>query len=223
MTTLAELIIVAVILLNLSLAASGSLATCIRLAAAQGVIAALLPLLAGHGVPSGTIVFCCAVILLKGAIFPWLLTRARVKANVSRDAEPVIGYPASIILCLGAFAASSWLGTRLPLPETACVAWIVPASLSTIFTGFLLLTTRGKAITQVLGYLVIENGIYIFGLALFVEQPLMVEMAILLDVFVAVFVMGITIFHISREFDHIDTAELSQLGDWYPKQSGGEK
>jgi len=44
-----------------------------------------------------------------------------------------------------------------------------------------------------------------------------------LDVFVAVFVMGITIFHISREFDHIDTAELSQLGDWYPKQAGGEK
>lgn len=213
---MSELIIVAVILLNLSLAASGSLASCIRLAAAQGVIAALLPLLAGHSVPPGTIVFCGAVILLKGAIFPWLLTRARRKANVRKDVDPFIGYPASIILCLGAFAASSWLGARLPLPETARVAWIVPASLSTIFTGFLLLTTRAKAITQVLGYLVIENGIYIFGLALFVEQPLMVELAILLDIFVAVFVMGITIFHISREFDHIDTAELSQLGDWYP-------
>lgn len=214
MITLAELIIVAVILLNLSLAASGSLAMCIRLAAAQGVIAALLPLLAGHTVPRGTVIFCCAVILLKGGIFPWLLTRARIKAHVRKDVEPVIGYPVSIILCLAAFAASSRLGASLPLPETARVAWIVPASLSTIFTGFLLLTTRTKAITQVLGYLVIENGIYIFGLALFVEQPLMVEMAILLDVFVAVFVMGITIFHISREFDHIDTAELSQLRDW---------
>lgn len=215
MITLAELIIVAVILLNLSLASSGSLAACIRMAAGQGVIAALLPLLAGREVPSGTILFCVTVILLKGVIFPWLLTRARLKADVGRDVEPVIGYAASIILCLGAFAASSWLGAKLPLPETARVAWIVPASLSTIFTGFLLLTTRTKAITQVLGYLVIENGIYIFGLALFVEQPLMVELAMLLDIFVAVFVMGITIFHISREFDHIDTAELSQLRDWH--------
>jgi len=224
MTTLAELIIVGIILLDLSLAASGSLAACIRLAAAQGVIAAILPLLAGHGVPPGrAFVFSGAVILLKGAIFPWLLTRARIKANVRKDVEPLIGYAASILLCLGAFAASAWIGTKLPLPETARVAWIVPASLATIFTGFLLITTRSKAITQVLGYLVIENGIYIFGLALFVEQPLMVELAILLDIFVAVFVMGITIFHISREFDHIDTAELSQLSDWHPQKSEGVK
>jgi len=224
MHTTAELIIVAIILLDLSLAVSGSLATCIRLAAAQGVIAAILPLLAGSGAPeSRAVIFSSTVILLKGVIFPWLLTRARVKANARKDVEPFIGYPASIILCLGAFAAASWLGTRLPLPETTRVAWIVPASLATIFTGFLLITTRAKAITQVLGYLVIENGIYVFGLALFVEQPLMVELAILLDIFVAVFVMGITIFHISREFDHIDTDELSQLSDWHPQRDGEAK
>jgi hydrogenase-4 component E len=224
MHTTAEFIIVAVILLNLALAASGSLAACIRLAAAQGVIAAALPLLAVRGLPAGrALIFSVSVMLLKGAVFPWLLNRARVKAGVRRDVEPLIGYAASILLCLGAFAASAWMGTRLPLPEAGRVAWIVPASLATIFTGFLLIITRSKAITQVLGYLVIENGIYIFGLALFVEQPLMVELAILLDVFVAVFVMGITIFHISREFDHIDTSELSELSDWYPQKGGGSR
>jgi len=218
----AEFIIVTVVLLDLALSASGSLSVCIKLAAAQGVIAAILPLLAGHGMPANrAFVFSGSVILLKGFIFPWLLTRARVKANVRKDVEPLIGYAASIILCLGAFAASAWIGAKLPLPAADRVAWIVPASLATIFTGFLLITTRSKAITQVLGYLVIENGIYIFGLALFVEQPLMVELAILLDIFVAVFVMGITIFHISREFDHIDTAELSQLSDWHPQKGGG--
>ena len=219
----AEFIIVAIILLDLALAASGSLSACIKLASAQGVIAAILPLLAGHGFPPGrAVIFSGSVILLKGVIFPWLLTRARIKANVRKDVEPLIGYASSILLCLGAFAVSTWIGGRLPLPETSSVAWIVPASLATIFTGFLLITTRTKAITQVLGYLVIENGIYIFGLALFVEQPLMVELAILLDIFVAVFVMGITIFHISREFDHIDTSALSQLRDWLPEK-GGER
>ena len=214
MHTLAELIIVFVILLNLALSVTGGLAACIRLVAVQGVVAGILPLLAGYGTPHArTAAFAAFIILLKGVVFPWLLTRARDRSGARKDVEPLITYPASIMLCLGAFIASSWLGSRLPLPETN-VAWIVPASLATIFTGFLLITTRSKAITQVLGYLVIENGIYIFGLALFVEQPLMVELAILLDVFVAVFVMGIAIFHISREFDHIDTAELSELSDW---------
>lgn len=214
MHTFAELIIVLIILLDLSLAVTGALATCIRLVAVQGVVAGLLPLLAGHGAPHWrAVLFALVIVALKGAVFPWLLTRARDRSGARKDVEPLISYPASILLCLGAFIASSWLGSRLPLPETE-VAWIVPASLSTVFTGFLLITTRSKAITQVLGYLVIENGIYIFGLALFVEQPLMVEFAILLDVFVAVFVMGIAIFHISREFDHIDTAELSELNDW---------
>ncbi len=214
MHTIAELIIVFIILLDLALAVTGSLSVCIRLVAAQGVVAGLLPLLASsEGPASRALVFAVVIILLKGAIFPWLLMRARDKSGAHKDVEPLITYPASIMLCLGAFIASSWLGSRLPLPKTE-VAWIVPASLATIFTGFMLITTRSKAITQVLGYLVIENGIYIFGLALFVEQPMMVELAILLDVFVAVFVMGIAIFHISREFDHIDTAELSELSDW---------
>jgi len=220
MHTFAELTIVFIILLDLSLAVTGALSSCIRLVAMQGVVAGLLPLLAGSGLPHlRAVLFAAVIVTLKGAVFPWLLMRARDKSGARKDVEPLISYPASILLCLGAFIASSWLGSRLPLPETA-VAWIVPASLATIFTGFLLITTRSKAITQVLGYLVIENGIYIFGLALFVEQPMMVELAILLDVFVAVFVMGIAIFHISREFDHIDTAELSELNDWRHEEYG---
>ena len=70
---------------------------------------------------------------------------------------------------------------------------------------------RNKAAMQVLGYLAMENGIYAFGMAFAVEEPLLVELGVLLDVFVAVFVMGITIYHISREFDHIDTDQLSDL------------
>lgn len=220
MNTFAELIIVFIILMDLALAVTGSLSSCIKLVALQGVVAGILPLLAMHGSPHfRAVAFAAVIITLKGAVFPWLMMRARDRSGARKDVEPLISYPASILLCLGAFIASSWMGSRLPLPDPG-VAWIVPASLATIFTGFLLITTRTKAITQVLGYLVIENGIYIFGLALFVEQPMMVELAILLDVFVAVFVMGIAIFHISREFDHIDTAELSELSDWRRGEDG---
>jgi hydrogenase-4 component E len=83
----------------------------------------------------------------------------------------------------------------------------------TILTGLFVICSRRKALTQVLGYLVMENGVCVFGSALAVEAPLPVELGVLLDVSVAVFVMGIVIFHINREFDHIDTDRLSILRD----------
>ena len=88
---------------------------------------------------------------------------------------------------------------------------IVPAALSTTLTGFLILTTRVKAITQVVGYLVLENGIFIFGLLLADAMPLMVEAGALLDLLVGTFVMGIVINHISREFSSLDTSRLTSL------------
>ena len=86
---------------------------------------------------------------------------------------------------------------------------------ASVFVGlcFLLLATRRKAITQVVGYLMLENGIYTFGLTLAERVPLLVELGVLLDVFVGVFVMGIVVFHINREFDSISSAHLTELKD----------
>jgi hydrogenase-4 component E len=78
-------------------------------------------------------------------------------------------------------------------------------------TGFLMLTTRKKAISQVIGYLVMENGIFIFGLLLTEAMPVMVEAGVLLDLMVGIFVMGIVINHISREFSSLDTSRLTTL------------
>jgi len=84
-------------------------------------------------------------------------------------------------------------------------------AIMTVFTGLFILMSRKKAITQVLGYIIMENGIYLMGLALVGEMPLLIETGILLDIFVAVFIMGIAVFHINREFDHIDVNELNRL------------
>jgi hydrogenase-4 component E len=101
----------------------------------------------------------------------------------------------------------------LPPPGADGTKFLVPVALFTTMVGLLVIVGRKKAVMQALGYLVMENGIYAFGLAFAVEEPLLVEMGVLLDVFVAVFVMGIAIHHISREFDHIDTDRLSALKD----------
>jgi hydrogenase-4 component E len=140
-----------------------------------------------------------------------LLYRALRAAKVRREVEPFLGYLASVLAGVGAFLVSLWVAARLPLPEATVSPLMVPAALSTMFVGLLLTVTRKKALSQALGYLVFENGIYAFGVGVALEAPVLVEMGILLDVFVAVFVMGIAVFHISREFDSIDTTKLATL------------
>ena len=66
---------------------------------------------------------------------------------------------------------------------------------------------------QVVGYLMLENGIYVFGLTSMDRVPFLVEIGVLLDVFVGVFIMGIVVFHINREFDSLDSARLTELHD----------
>jgi hydrogenase-4 component E len=208
-------VLVCIILMNLLLVASSRLSACIRIVAFQGIVVGFLPLVV-HARPllADMAFFIVTAISLKGFIFPWLLSRALRSANVRREVEPFVGYPMSMLIYILTLMISFWLSSRLPMPLPVFSTLVVPVSFATIFCGFFIIISRAKALTQVLGYLVIENGIYVFGTALLLEQPVLVELAILLDIFVAVFVMGIAIFHISREFDHIDTRRLSELKDW---------
>ncbi len=128
-----------------------------------------------------------------------------------REIDPIVGYTPSLLVGGALLGVALWLGWRLPLPVPAGSQFMIAVSLFTIMVGLFMIVARRMAITQVLGYLAMENGIYTFGLAFAEKEPLLVEMGILLDVFVAVFVMGIMIYHINREFDHIDTDRLSEL------------
>jgi hydrogenase-4 component E len=91
--------------------------------------------------------------------------------------------------------------------------FLVPTALATVWTGLLLVVSRRKAVTQVLGFLVLENGVFVFGLLLTDFMPVMVEAGVLLDLLAAVFVMGIVMFQINREFASLDTHALSSLKD----------
>lgn len=206
--------IVLLILTNLKLIASSRLGACIRVVAFQGLLLAVLPLLV---VPEHLTLRACALsgtaALLKGMIFPWLLLRSLESAHVRREIEPFVGYTTSLVVGALLLATSLWLGRQLPLPVPAASSLMGPLAMFTILIGIFAIVSRRKALSQVLGYLVMENGIYAFGLAFALQEPLLVELGVLLDAFMAVFVMGITIFHISREFDHMDTDRLSALKD----------
>ncbi|MBN1270280.1 MAG: hydrogenase [Kiritimatiellae bacterium] len=207
MTTWIDLILIGLALSNLVLVGSSRIGVCIRMVALQGILLGLLPLASHHWL------LAAASMAIKGAAFPWLLFRAMREANVRREVEPYVGFSASLLIGVAALGVSSWLATRLPPSNPATSSLVLPVALFTMLTGLFLIVGRRQALTQVIGYLALENGVFAFGLGLVREAPLVVEMGILLDIFVAVFVMGIAIFHISRAFDQIDTDQLTALKD----------
>jgi len=148
---------------------------------------------------------------LKGVLIPWVLLRALRQMRLRRESGPLIGYIPTMVLGALITSAAFIFADFLPLRPEHRGGLFIPTSLATLFVGFLLLMTRRDAVSQVLGYLVLENGIYLFGLTLADRLPLLVEMGVLLDVFVAVFVMGVAIYHIRREFDHMDVDQLDTL------------
>jgi hydrogenase-4 component E len=212
MSNTADIIMIFLVLTNLTLLGLSRMGSCIRIVAIQGVALGFLPLVLNNwNMELGLVLFSIAIISLKGIAFPWMLNRTLRELATQREIEPFIGYGISIIVGTIALVACMWLSTRLPFPEPLMSPLIVPVAFFTIMSGLFLIISRKKALTQVLGYLVLENGIYAFGVALVRQQPMLVELGILLDIFVAVFVMGIAMFHINREFDSIDTDQLSRL------------
>lgn len=209
-----DIVLLVTVLTTLNLLGSSRLRNCIRLLSIQGVALGLLPIVAApHGPGLWTIGYAAVGLALRGVAFPWLLMRALRQANVRREVEPYVGYSSSLIFGALALGFSWWLSSRLPLPQDDLSPYAVAVAFFTGLTGLFLTISRKKAISQVLGYLVLENGIFLFGVLLVRHQPLLVELGILLDVFAAVFVMGIAVFHISREFDHIDADQLASLKD----------
>lgn len=196
--------------MNLIALASSRLPSVIRAAALQGMVLGILPLLIEEKIHATVALVAVGTIAVKGFVIPHLLRRALRAANIDREMTPLLGFVPSLLLGAAATIGAVALAGALPLkPEHAKL--LAPGSFATVVCGFILLMTRAKAISQVCGYLILENGIYLFGLLLIRTTPLLVEAGILLDLTVAVFVIGIIVDRIQREFDTLDTRKLTSL------------
>jgi hydrogenase-4 component E len=198
--------------LNLLALGSSRLPSLIRTVLAQGVVLGVMPLLLEHRrFDWGVTLVALATIAGKGVVIPGLLRRAIRAANIEREIEPFIGFIPSLLLGAGGTIAAVALAGALPLLPEHAGSLLVPGAIASVLTGFILLIGRTKAISQVCGYLILENGIYLFGMLLIRSTPLLVESGILLDVTVGVFVIGIIVDRIQRAFDSLDTRNLTAL------------
>jgi len=204
-------ILVVVLSLNFFVLGTSRLRSVINTSAVQGFALGVLAMLVHEHIDLETVAVAAGAALIKGLLIPAMLQRAMRDASIRREVEPLVGYATSLVLAAVATGASLVFARTLPLAPQHQGSLLIPAALSTVLCGFIVLTTRRKAITQVVGYLMLENGIYIMGLTLLQAIPFLVEVGVLLDLFVAIFVMGIIINKISREFSTLDTAKLTAL------------
>jgi hydrogenase-4 component E len=204
---------VLLILSCLWLLGSSRLHVAIRVVAIQGILLGVLPVVRsmGDAIHFGIWVLGLSTIISKGILLPWLMNTCLRLSGIRKEIEPFVGFGPSLLCGTALLGLAVWITDRLQLTQVPQVLLI--SSFFAILAGLFLMVTRRKAITQSLAYLVMENGVYGVGVSMSLDFPFIVELGILLDVFVGVFLMGNLLFHLDREFEHLDADKLTELSD----------
>ena len=147
-----------------------------------------------------------AVLLLKGLAAPLYLSYAARKIGCRRESTQALAPPIQLFLAASAIAL---LGLSHPfrgeLPATAL------PSIGILFLGMMFMVTRRLAVSQIIGFLVLENGIYLFTVTLPHPMPVLVEIGVLMDVLAGTMLAGLLAFKINTAFEHIDVTQLKEL------------
>jgi len=213
-TSWTDFLCLLLVLANFRMLGVSRLGACIRTAARQGMLLCLIPVVvAAHDFSLRLVPVVLLSLVVRGFLMPHLLWRAVRGAGVRRELVPSVGFMFSLFAGVVLLVLCFLIAQPLQAAQAGAGTLPLPVALFTIMTGLYLIIARRTAVMQALGYLVMENGIFLFGAVFAVREPALIEMGVLLDVLLAVFVMTIMIHHISREFDHVDTDSLSVLKD----------
>ncbi|WP_185066707.1 hypothetical protein [Pseudonocardia eucalypti] len=191
------------------------LAVIIRVFAVQGVaLAALVAVLAARQASLELGMVAAGVLVLRAGVLPWLLARALGRAGEARrETDPLVNVAASLlaaaVLTLLAYAVSRPLVDLAPAPATQAI----PVGLTVVLIGFFVLVTRRRALSQLVGFLLMDNGITAIGFLTTAGVGLAVELGVSLDVLLAVLVLQILTTRMREAFGDTDLDELRELRD----------
>src|SRR5665647_3629324 len=146
-------------------------------------------------------------IVFKAIIIPYFLNYIVHKNKITRDIEPYLPDFVSIVLITGIILGSFLLSNTIQDSHVRKIFFVV--AISALFTGLYIIVSRRKIITHVMGFLVIENGVFILSIALGNKMPMLVNIGILLDIFASVFLLGIFANKIGDVMKEQDVEQLS--------------
>jgi hydrogenase-4 component E len=192
-----------------------SVRSVVRVVAAQGVALGLVALILGvHLGDAGLIATALVVLALKGVVIPVFLAKAGGEGGaLNRERRPLLNVPASLVasaaLIVLAFAAAR--GVAAFVGTTA--GTLVPVGVATLLLGFFVLVTRRRPIFQMVGLLLVDNGIALVAFLCTAGVPFLIELGVSLDVLLGVVVLMVLAQRLRSEFGDVDLDELQELHD----------
>ncbi|MFH1429752.1 MAG: hypothetical protein ABIH39_08440 [Candidatus Margulisiibacteriota bacterium] len=210
-----ELLIIAFGLTILYVVSTSRLEAYLQVLTLQGLLLALIIILDNYGRINSyeMLLHLFETLIVKAWMIPWLLGRVIKSTKTFREIEPFISNLKSLAFISVLFFASLLLSYKsfdiavVINPLYFCI------SLSTVISGLFIIMTRKKIITHVMGFLIMENGIFLMTLALSKKIPLIINLGIMLDVFIGVFILVMFISKIKTTFDALHIDSLSELRD----------
>ena len=150
-------------------------------------------------------------IVFKALAVPWFINYIIRRNGITREAEPYLPNFVSLIIVTFITVSTIILSSSIKDPNLDKTFFVV--ALSTIFTGLYLIVTRKKIITHVIGYIIIENGVFVLSLAVGNEMPMLVNLGIMLDIFASVLILGVFFNRIGDLLKDPDINHLRNLKD----------
>jgi len=180
----------------------------------QGVLLAVVTALVAHDTNLHHLyISALLTLVMKGMFIPWLLHRLIHKMEFQREKD-IIHHPA-LVLFAGGFLVIFCYSTALPIERmsNSVTQPIIGLSMAMVMLGMLMLITRHKAVSQVIGFMAMENGLFFAAISATHGMPMVVELGIAFDVFVASIIFGVFFFHIKNSFDSLDVDQMSKLSE----------
>lgn len=184
----------------------------IKILALQGVILFVVSFIELHEINTVNLVFILLeTIVFKTFAVPLFLNYVIKRNKITREAEPYLPNFISLIIVTLIIIVTFLLSNTIKDPHLNKIYFIT--ALSSLFTGLYIIVSRKKIITHVMGFLVIENGVFALSLAVGTEMPMLVNTGVLLDLFVSVLLLGIFINKIGDVHKGVEGEQLRQLKD----------
>ncbi|MBI5187028.1 MAG: formate hydrogenlyase [Nitrospinae bacterium] len=150
-------------------------------------------------------------LLLKVAALPYILFELVHRMNIRKEVEAVVNIPATMFIGIALVIFSYHLTSPIRELSTLVTRSTLAVALATVLLSFLMMITRKKAVTQIIGLLSMENGLFFAATSATYGMPLVVELGVALDILIAAFIFGIFMFHIRTTFDSLDLKDMEKL------------
>ncbi|MEW6167325.1 MAG: formate hydrogenlyase [Pseudomonadota bacterium] len=148
---------------------------------------------------------------LKVLVLPYVLHRLIHRLQVQWDTETLVNIPTTLLIGLLIVIFSFGLAQPISQLASTVTRSTLGIAIAVVMLSFLMMITRRKAVSQVVGFLAMENGLFFAATSATYGMPMVVELGIALDVLVGVFILGIFFFQIREQFESLDLHHLESL------------